>query len=213
MTLRAIFTTSSGRLVDLLNPKSADIDFTDIAEHLSKENRYNGGTPDTAYSVAEHLCRGADAIVEDLGDTVAAGYFLLHDCPEAYLKDDPTPKKNALARIAQADFGVLGEAVLSSFDKLTRNFDAAIAVAAGLDYPWPEPIANIVHRYDQIMLVTEWRDLKRTSIPFLVAPGIVPLTETIFPWSWPVARTELETRFNNWLPACAARYTDGARER
>lgn len=219
---RTVFATSSGKLVDLLDPKPEDINFDDIAEHLSKENRYNGGTPGTAYSVAEHLVRGAeclhehyraftrilapefDQILVDHYANCAAGYFLLHDCPEAYLKDDPTPKKRALDAIAQAKFGVLAGSIVEAFDELTRRFELAIADAAGLEWPPPMHFPRLVEMMDEMMLVTEWRDLKKTPMPF--ETKLVGLPETIHPWNWQQARTQLEAAFNRWLPNCRKGY-------
>lgn len=218
---RTVFATSSGKLVDLLDPRPEDIDFDDIAEHLSKENRYNGGTPGTAYSVAEHLVRGAEAVFANvrgvylserrgseagLEEFVApyVGYFLIHDAPEAYLKDDPTPKKRAIDAIAQGQFGVLAGSITGAFDELTRRFEIAIAKAAGLPWPWPKLCQETVDAFDEIMLVTEWRDLKRIPLPF--TPTVLPLEEIIHPWNWQQARTQLEAAFNRWLPNCRKGY-------
>src|ERR1700733_12790940 len=107
MSNRTVLTLANRKGIDLLAPSTADIDFTVIAEHLSKENRYNGATPNLVYSVAEHSVRGADAIVAETGDRLLAAYFLLHDGAEAFLKDDTTPKKQAVAEIAQQSFGML----------------------------------------------------------------------------------------------------------
>lgn len=204
-----LFETASGRLVDLMNPRVEDIDFGDIAEHLAKENRFNGGTPGVSYSVAEHLCRGADAIFEETGDPTMAGCFLIHDAPEAYLKDDVRPKKKTVALIAQQQFGVLSGSIMSAFDQMTVNFDRVIAAAAGLPYPWPAVVASMVEYFDEVMLVTEWRDLKKTPLPMGLTRKVTPLPDEIVPWHWSAARTHLETRFNKWLPACADRFWTG----
>jgi len=194
-------TTTSGRLVDLLNPKPEDIILDDICEQLSKEARYNGATPGVFYSVAEHLTRGADAVFAETNDELAAACFLLHDFPEAYLRDDTTPKKRALAILAETEFGVLGSSITKTFDSLTERWDVAIHEAAGI--PWPEPpaIAALVHRFDQMMLLAEWRDLKRCPMPFAVSEGIEPLPEIIIPCrSWSEAQWELTSRCEMWLP-------------
>lgn len=196
-------TTASGRMVDLLNPTPADIDFDDICQQLAKENRYNGATPNTCYSVAEHLSRGALVVHHATGSDLAAAYFLVHDFPEAYLKDDTTPKKRALAAIATQEFGVLAGAVIAAFDRMTERFDRAIAAAAGLDWPPPDDIAAFVHLYDRIMLNTEWRDLMRVPHPWPIEPGEEPLADvTIRPWSWQRALATLRDDCRRWLPAC-----------
>lgn len=198
---RTVLTTASGKLIDLLHPKAEDIIIGDVIEHLSKEARYNGATASFFYSVAEHLARGADAIFAETGDPRFAAYFLLHDFPEAYLKDDPTPKKNAIASLAQAEFGVLSGTIIQAFDSITGRFDVACHAAAGLAWPPPPDIAAAVRRFDVVMLLTEWRDLKCTPMPFEVDPGIWPLPDIIRPWSWTRARFELEARCQKWLPA------------
>lgn len=222
MTRSTLLTTASGRMVDLLDPKPEDVDFSDIAEQLAKENRYNGATAGVAYSVAEHLCRGALAIRESvmvwhtgrvpqrqsavvqLADDHAA-YFLLHDCPEAYLKDDTTPKKRAIAQVAEAQFGVLASVINDAFDEVTERFDIVIAQAAGLDWPPPPEIEAAVKRFDRIMLLTEWRDLMGHKRPWEVENGIEPLPETILPWHWKKARAALTIQFAAFLPALAKR--------
>lgn len=199
---RTSLTTVSGRMVDLLNPRPADIDFGDICEQLAKENRYNGATPGVCYSVAEHLSRGGLAVYEASGSDLAAARFLLHDMPESYLKDDTTPKKRAIAATA-TEFGVLAPVVLAAFDRMTERFDRAIAAAAGLAWPAPDDIAALVHRYDKIMLNTEWRDLMSIPHPWPIEPGEEPLVGvTIKPWGWRQAMEQLRADCSRWLPAC-----------
>lgn len=195
-------TTASGRMVDLLNPRPEDIDFGDVCEHLSKENRYNGATPDACYSVAEHLSRGALEVHKVTGSDLAAAYFLVHDFHEAYLRDDTTPKKRAIAATA-AEFGVLAPTVLAAFDRMTERFDRAIAAATGLAWLPPGDIAALVHRYDKIMLNTEWASLMQVPHPWPIEPGEEPLAGvTIKPWGWRQAREQLRADCRRWLPTC-----------
>ena len=199
---KTILTLSNGKGIDLVDPQAADIDFSVIAEHLAKEKRYNGATRGVEYSVAQHLVIGTDAILSDTHDTTLAAYFLLHDAPEAFLKDDTTPKKRALAAIAARHFGVLADEIMQAFDLLTDNFDKAIHEAAGLAWPMPKAIAQAVKAYDLAMFVTEWRDL----MPNVVHPAwdeyrsITPLPVGIEPWPWRVAERELLHRFKALLP-------------
>lgn len=204
MMRSTILTTASGRNVDLLAPTASDIDFADIAEQLAKENRYNGATPDIAYSVAQHLVIGADAIFDTTKDAKATAYFLLHDAPEAYLKDDTTPKKRALATIAETQFGALASSIMQAFDALTARWDIAIHAAAGLPWPMPGEIENLVHAYDKTMLVTEWRDMMIVLPPFN-ADGVVTLKTKIVAWDWHVAERALKRRFTMFLPALKGR--------
>lgn len=203
MTRSTILTTASGRNVDLLNPTAADIDFADVAEHLAKEPRYNGATPRKVYSVAEHLCRGGDAIFEATQSPIVAGYFLLHDLPEYVLKDDTTPKKRAIEAIAVERFGILAGQITAAFDELTERWDRAAHEAAGLAWLPPPEIAAMVHRFDKIMLVTEWRDLMVIEPPFDCS-DVGPLGGIIImPWAWEVAEMNLLSRMKRWLPGFA----------
>lgn len=198
-----ILTLANGCGVDLLDPKASDIDFAVIAEQLAKENRYNGATPGQAYSVAEHSVRGTLEILKSTGDQKLAGYFLLHDCHEAFLKDDTTPKKRALAATAQAMFGVLAGDILRAFEELTERFDRAVHEAAGLPWPMSEEMAAKVKSWDLRMFVTEWRDLMGNRPHPNPAPyrDIEPLQREIRPWSWQSAQRMFLVRCHELLPA------------
>jgi hypothetical protein len=198
---RTILTLSNGRGIDLREPRPEDMDFVSIAEHLAKEKRYNGATPGVEYSVAEHSVRGCDAILREIGDRTLAAYFLLHDCHEAFLKDDTTPKKQLIASIAES-FGILREHILSTFDLATYRFDQAIHDAAGLQWPPHSGIAAAVKRWDLRMFVTEWRDL----MPSVEHPdwtpyaNVQPLADTIVPTGWRQAKALFIERCDALLP-------------
>lgn len=185
-----ILTLANRTGINLLGPSPDDIDFAVIAEHLSKENRYNGATPDVVYSVAEHTARGVLAILEQTGDEQLARYFLCHDMPEAFLKDDTTPKKRAIAAIANEHFGVLASSITAAFDLLTDRFDTAIHARAGLAWPPSPEIAAGVKYWDLRMFVTEWRDLmgNQPHPDWAKYSGIPVLEETIVPLPWMEAR-------------------------
>jgi hypothetical protein len=202
VTRSTIYVGAAGRRIDLLNPRPADINFIgEIAEHLAKEPRYNGGTPGVVYSVAQHLGLGIEVCRRESDDPRLIPWWLIHDAPEAFLRDDTTPKKHALAAIAEEKFGVLASQIIAVFDELTARFDRAIAEAAGLDWPCPPEIAALVHRVDRIMLVTEWRDLMPHAAPPFETAGFTPMFQTIVPWSWKAARNELAMAFATYLPA------------
>jgi hypothetical protein len=203
MSAATILTLSSGRGIDLLHPKASDVDWESYAEHLAKEARYNGATPDQVYSVAEHQCRGADAIIKVTGDTLLAAYFLVHDQPEAVLKDDTTPKKNAIAEICQQEFGILGTHVLAAYKSLEYRHEVAVHQAAGLTCPPHSGLQAAIKRWDLIMFVTEWRDLMK-NVPhpdWQAYSAIEPLIEPIVPWDWQTAKRGLLRRCMELLPA------------
>ena len=203
MTAATILTLSNGLGIDLLNPKADDIDFRSIAEHLSKENRYNGATPELIYSVAEHSVRGAMAAQQATGDDQLAAYFLLHDAHEAFLKDDTTPKKRAIGALAFEHFGVLATTITASFDLLTDRIDAAVHEAAGLSWPPTHEMLGKIKHWDLRMFVTEWRDLMNGQQHPNWTPyeNIEPLSAPILPFrSWQFARERFGAACRELLP-------------
>lgn len=203
MSARTILTLSNGKGIDLLNPRPEDIDWPSLAEHLGKETRYNGATPDVQYSVAQHSYLGSDAILVDGGTPTEAAYFLLHDAHEALLKDVTTPLKEALSDIAAAYYDIPADNVMSSFDILEHRADCAIFNAAGLKWPMLEDLRSRVKKYDLIMFVTEWRDLMHDVPHPNWAPysGIKPLVDRIDPLPWAQARAGWMLRAKRLLPS------------
>ena len=202
MSAATILTLANGKGVDLLDLRVEDVDFTALAEHLGKEKRFNGATPDTEYSVAQHLCLGSDAILKAGGTELEAAEFHIHDCQEGIWKDDPTPKKVAIAeRIAQR-CGVLADDILDVLSGIVDEHDAVIHQAAGLCWPIDPEVHRIVKLYDVIMFVTEWRDLMHDAPHPNWAPysGIKPLEDKIDPWPWAKARAGWLYRANRLLP-------------
>lgn len=203
MSAATILTLTNGRGIDLLYPNVADVHWPSYAEALAKENRYNGHTPGGVYSVAEHKIRGTVAILRETHNRTVAAYWSLHDAAEGVLKDDPTPKKRAIAAIAREEFGVLGDAILKSFDRLTEIHDRVIHEAAGLAWPVPEEIARAVKHWDRVMFVTEWRDLMNGAVhpePEAYA-DVQPLPERIRPLpDWNAVRSRLLHDWRSLLP-------------
>lgn len=86
--------THSGILFNLLDPDPDDILIEDIAIHLSRIARWNGGTHQF-YSVAEHCCRCCDAALP-----IDKLMMLLHDSEEAYWGDIITTVKSIIKKVA-----------------------------------------------------------------------------------------------------------------
>jgi hypothetical protein len=207
MNPRTILTLANGRNIDLLNPKADDYrDLDWAAEHLAKENRYNGATPGVTYSVAQHTCEGVISIMAQRGDGLLAAYFSLHDLPEAVLKDDTTPKKNTLAALAEAKFGVLSSQIMEVFDDLTARHDAAIHEAAGLAWPPSPEMQKAIKHFDRVLLVTEWRDLMGgMPLPNAAAyADVAPMDRVISPhFSWRLPAVMLRECWRKYLPSYA----------
>ncbi len=196
---RTSLTTAAGRMIDLLTPTAADIDFDVICEHLAKANRYCGATPNLVYSVAEHSCRCAEAALKETGDQTLAAYLLCHDMHEAYLGDDTTPKKRALDAIVM-NFGSLAGVVSDALAMLTYRLDVAIHEAAGLEWPPHDGIQIKIHHFDRVLLATEWRDLMRCDPPYDF--GVEPLGLRIYPaGSWITPMRNMERACKALLPA------------
>jgi uncharacterized protein len=195
---RTSVTCVGGGMIDLLNPRVADVSLPAIAEHLAKINRYCGATKGVVYSVAEHSARCAAAALVVTGDRLLAAYLLCHDMHEAYLGDDVTPKKRTLAAIV-ATFGVLSEPVERAFAQLTDRLDRAIHSRAGLAWPMPDGMAEKVHHWDRRLLATEWRDLMCCPPPFDF--GVLPLGSTIEPVEdWRKGRDLMLSGYAELLP-------------
>jgi 5'-nucleotidase len=203
MTGRTILTLSNGKGIDLLAPKAEDIDFAVIAEHLAKENRYNGATANLCYSVAEHSLRCADAALLATGNRTLAAYLLLHDAHEAFLKDDTTPKKRAIAAVAQESFGLLADTVIRSFDLLTFRIDQAVHRAAGLQWAPYSALQTQIKHWDLTLFVTEWRDLmgNQPHPDWTPYRDIKPLEAKICPLDWRDARNAFLDGCYELLPA------------
>ncbi len=204
MNPRTIFTLADGRNVDLLNPVPADfINPGWAAEHLAKENRYNGATPGVVYSVAQHTVECVRAAMKTTGNRILAAYLSLHDVHESLLKDDTTPKKHTLAAIVEARFGVSASLVIEALNYPALKVDEAVHQAAGLQWPPSPEMAAEIKRFDRILLVTEWRDLM-SGVPLPNAQAyadVAPLRRRIRPHNkWQRAERDLLQIWNAYVP-------------
>jgi hypothetical protein len=64
----------------------------------------------------------------------------------------------------------------------------------------PREVARLVKRYDQLMIITEWRDLMPGDPPFDTG-SLEPIPGLIEPWPWGHARREFLARAKRLLPA------------
>ncbi|MBC7280005.1 hypothetical protein [Hoeflea sp.] len=125
-----------GSVRDLAEPDPVEIDFFAMANGLSKIARFNGSNPGVAYSVAQHSVMGADAILNETGDTRLAALFLLHDGEEYLLGDKPTPAQRLLVATIRAGFDDRPADRADFFwDKIKREWREAGWIAAGLGLP------------------------------------------------------------------------------
>lgn len=194
---------------DLLAPTAQDVYLPFIGVSLAKTARFNGHNSDDPYSVAQHSVLGADQIMRELRRKDCAAYFLLHDCKESMVGDEPSPKKEAHdARIDQILID-RGYPQLVGLGKIARRsleypIDRVIHEAAGLSWPPTDEIAAIVKRYDIAMLATEKRDLMAPAPkPWAaIVEQTAPLRmKTIKPWSWRKAADAFHIRISKYLPS------------
>lgn len=154
--------TFTGRQYWPAAPHPDDIDIKDIAHALSHECRY-GGHCRKFYSVAEH-----SYWVSALVPREHAFVALLHDAPEAYIKDIPRPIKRSLP-----DYRALED----------LNWGAIAA-----KFSLPIELPDCVHHADIAMLLSEQRALMPIRLwdqeEFHIEPAqFVPLC-------WPPAKAK-----------------------
>ncbi len=164
--------TYLGRQFWPLAPRGEDVDIRDIAHSLSLQCRFNGHCSEF-YSVADHSVRVAEQLPHNL-----ALWGLLHDAAEAYLGDltRPLKRQEAARWFNEAE------------DRLLR------VIAASFGLPWPMPAQ--VRQADDVLLVTEARDLMVTP-PADWSIAAEPLPERIQPLAPAVAEERFLVRFEN----------------
>lgn len=201
-----------GRAFDLVNPKAEDIDFADMANALSKIARFNGIYRGPAYVVGQHSVMGADALFRETGDSVLAGYFLIHDGHEYPFGDVTRPavdviqhwvgKLAASAGLERADF--VDKLVHRAIGEVKRCLDLAIYEAAKLPDIKRMPIyVRQVREMDERMLVAEALALfgphaDRRCLPKLDLPP-PRLTGAIEPWGAMKAEIAFIDRLERYL--------------
>lgn len=186
----ACFTTHG--TVDLRAPKQTDVNFSLIAQALSRIARYNGLNGDAGgYSVAQHSIYGADALFFETGDELLAGYFLLHDAHEAYLGDIIEPTLNCLGRGAR-----------ERLEQLKNRWDDVIYSEANLKSPKDYSEYNIIAEMDKRMLAFECRWFfpeQYSNVEYLKQLPIPQINGVPKVWGSMKAEFEFLIRLNRYL--------------
>jgi uncharacterized protein len=169
--------TYTGRAFHFADFRSDDICIEDIAHALSMECRY-GGHCAWHYSVAQHSVHVYDALVDFNLDDETLRQGLLHDAPEAYIKDIPRPLKETLGPGYKA-------------------LDKAIWHAICIRYGVIPDIAPIVKEIDLRLALDEKAALlSRGHKEWTgISSRFQPLGITIPEWSPSRAKTEFINRF------------------
>lgn len=166
-------------------PKPDEVSILDIAHSLSQQCRFSGHTR-KFYSVAQHSVLVARHLTFRATNFLLAA--LLHDAPEAYLVDLPTPIKRNV-----------------SFTDEWRRLDSWIADSINEAF-WVTTAGTvrIIKEIDHRMLLTEQRDLmcgadlNEMNIGWR-GPVLEPFDFTIEPWSCEQAEEEFLTDFREYM--------------
>ncbi len=165
--------TFTGRRFWILDPRPGDIEIEDVAQGLSRTNRYCGATlGEVGYSVAQHSVEVSRLVRPER--RLAA---LLHDAPEAYVCDVITPLKDLLG----VTYSAIEDRIMA-------------AVASRFGFAWDSPVRAEVKYADNVLLATEVRDL----LPFgmiRIAVAEPPLLYRLAPWPAAEAKEKFLARF------------------
>ncbi len=168
------FRTYTGRRVHPLSPDPSEINIVDIARSLSNLCRFLGHTK-KFYSVAQH-----SVLVSELLPREDALWGLLHDAPEAYLCDMPSPIKH--------------DPRMNIYQIAEARLMLAVCQKFGLR---PE-IPRLVMLADKFVLATEFRDVTTVDDLAWITEecGIAPWPGNhITPWGPAAAEATFLARF------------------
>lgn len=174
------FETLSGVKYYPYDPRTEDLVFDDIAHGLSMICRW-GGQCRVWYSVAQHSVMVSEIVFRETGDKALALEALLHDAPEALMGDMVTPQKKH-DPVYQAAEELNLRAVLYKF-----------GLRPGLEMP--SNLHPSVHRADGIALVTERRDIKRSTETHGWDPPFQALDAVIVPLAQDAAKSLFERQY------------------
>ena len=182
----AFIHTFSGKRWRVECPNPEDVDIVDIAHSLSLMCRFNGSVR-KFYSIAEHSVR-----VSQICSPENQLWGLLHDSGEFATEDMNRPLKYSP-----------GMGVYRLYERKTQA-----AIMQHFGQPTEEPAE--VKAADRRLLVTEQRDL---MVKGEISPGsfresyaeILPLEETIIPWTSKKAEREFLARFRALTAPAALR--------
>ncbi|SMB87803.1 hypothetical protein SAMN05660772_02742 [Pasteurella testudinis DSM 23072] len=170
--------TYSHKHIDYTAPDPNQICITDIAHHLSLENRFMGQS-EAPYSVANHLLFCL-AIAEHLGyPPYLCLRVLMHDFAEAYVKDVPTPLKR----------------LLPDFMAIEARFEQAIEVRYGLP-EISDTEKDLVKRVDLIALKMEKEALLSNESDWAQLEGVTTVPIPLKVLSPKTAEAELKQAFH-----------------
>jgi hypothetical protein len=114
--------TLGGKIINYFSPDWRQIDFRDAGHNLSRIVRYTGGMPDGCdYTILDHQLVVAGTVKRMGGSRRAQAWAAIHDVPEAWTNDIPSPLKAAI-RVHS-----------TTLDIIEANLEEALLIAAGLE--------------------------------------------------------------------------------
>lgn len=187
-----------GSLMNLAQPTEADVRWYTIGNALSKIARFNGIYDGLAYSVAQHSVMGADALINETGDSTLAGYFLLHDAHEAWIGDQSRPATELLADALFRMHDLPVHWVHNAVNEIKARLDQPIYHKAGLTPVLPQSVRDMDERMLQAETLalfgsTGYRNLAGREMP------MPKLTGAIKPWGAMKAEEQWLDRLSRYL--------------
>lgn len=161
--------TGNGNKINVWDPDPDMIHLEDIAGPLARVCRYAGHTNGCHYSVAQH-----SVLVSQMVPDEDALWGLLHDAPEAYIQDIPSPIKSVLPRYREIE------------DRLMW----AICEKFGLPHDKPQSVS------DADTKIYEW---ERHSVSYVKGVDMDKFREPpekIEAWSWKEAEIAFYSMFD-----------------
>ena len=161
-----------------MDPRPEEIDWEAVAHHLATINRF-GGAARVPYSVAEHSVRVCEIVAMEYKQ-----WAIVHDAHEGLIGMDPTrPLKRSPG---------IGAAIT----ELERINQGAVMDRLRLPLHMPEE----VKRADNILLMTERRDVMPKHRILWKEHEFGPLPEKIKPWHWREAKRRWLAEFVHLFP-------------
>jgi hypothetical protein len=203
--------TASGRALPLgraIEPGQLDIR-RDIAIPLGNTGRFANQMPTgVLYPVAQHCCIGADELLKQHNDHSLALAFLVHEAHEGPLGDWTEPVMAAMQAELDAMRLEAGASLVPRLsikrvkERLADPIDRYVHAEAGLPWPLPRHMRELVHAMDRRMLRTE-RDHLLSHPPRPWDDGIerlqpLNLRHRIKPMKPAMASENWILRFDQW---------------
>ena len=183
-------TTLRGARINVFDPQPEDFDIEDIAHSLAQTARFRGRCKEF-YSVAQHSVYVSYTVQPN-----KAKAALLHDTPEAYICDMPSPLKPKLP-----DYMALEE-------MLAGRMELAFGLPIGA---FSDPDIKLIDKKLQSMEAAQLMDDPSTVFEWAGWPDetIFNLDRRFVPWPWKDAKRMFISRFNE-IRLNMHDWTDGA---